>query len=320
MKWVLLISIVFNSYLYSQGIYFSEPTSNHVDYIYSDGLGPIAYNFYHANDIYVYHYYAKLTYPDGSQSNWMEGETGGWWVSKAGTYQIQGKAWVQSIFGGSAYWAYRNAFSFSVVDNYAPANPTNLSVSTPGGGGGVFVHPVIAWNANSEADLSGYTVYRKRDNESWITIATVTTNSYTDTDVIGPNLNQLFTYRVNAFDINGNFSGYSNEDYLYGYKINKKGAGEENINHPPDEFSLSQNYPNPFNPSTNISFSLPQKSFTSLKVYDILGKEIKVLVNDLLSEGSYSFDFNGNNLPSGLYIYQLSTDMGILSRKMVLTK
>ena len=65
-KWTTLIFIIFNTLLYSQGIYFSEPTSCHIDYVGTSGQGPIAYNWYHANDLVVYQYYAKLTYPDGT--------------------------------------------------------------------------------------------------------------------------------------------------------------------------------------------------------------------------------------------------------------
>lgn len=125
MKQVVMFILLCSSIVFSQGIYFSEPTSSHIDYIYASGEGPIVWNFYHANDIVVYRYYAKLTYPDGSQTEWTTsdngvGKIGGWWVSEAGTYQIQGKAWVKSIFGGSEYWAFRKPFSFNVVDNYAP--------------------------------------------------------------------------------------------------------------------------------------------------------------------------------------------------------
>jgi photosystem II stability/assembly factor-like uncharacterized protein len=88
----------------------------------------------------------------------------------------------------------------------------------------------------------------------------------------------------------------------------------------PDKFSLSQNYPNPFNPVTNIEFSLPQKSFVKLKVFDLLGREVQSLVNENLSAGKYKYDFNASALPSGIYFYKLETENFSETRKMVLLK
>ncbi len=70
-------------------------------------------------------------------------------------------------------------------------------------------------------------------------------------------------------------------------------------------FSLSQNYPNPFNPSTNIKFSIPKASFVTLKIYDMLGREVTNLVNENLNTGEYSLTFNASNMPSGVYFYKL---------------
>lgn len=72
-----------------------------------------------------------------------------------------------------------------------------------------------------------------------------------------------------------------------------------------DNFILSQNFPNPFNPSTVINFQIPGRSFVQLKVYDLLGEEIAVLVNEERDKGIYNEVFNGSNLPSGFYIYSL---------------
>jgi len=97
----------------------------------------------------------------------------------------------------------------------------------------------------------------------------------------------------------------------------------------PAEFSLSQNYPNPFNPSTKIKFTIPQSpllggdgrgGLVTLKVYDILGTEIATLVNENKEAGNYSIDFNAAELPSGVYIYQLTTPGFTQARKMILTK
>jgi N-acetylmuramoyl-L-alanine amidase len=88
----------------------------------------------------------------------------------------------------------------------------------------------------------------------------------------------------------------------------------------PTEFTLQQNYPNPFNPTTQIKFSVPQTSNVKLIVTDILGKEVGMLVNDNLSAGNYSANFDAASLSSGVYFYTLITDNFKQSRKMVLMK
>lgn len=88
----------------------------------------------------------------------------------------------------------------------------------------------------------------------------------------------------------------------------------------PAEFKLQQNYPNPFNPATKIQFGIPQKGFTTLKIYDILGKEISSVVSEVLDAGSYDYQFNGENLNSGVYYYVLRSDDFIETKKMMLVK
>ncbi len=88
----------------------------------------------------------------------------------------------------------------------------------------------------------------------------------------------------------------------------------------PNNFSLSQNYPNPFNPSTTISYQLPNNGFVTLKVYDILGKEVATLVNEQKSAGKYEAKFNASNLTSGTYIYKISAGNSVQIKKMILMK
>lgn len=85
-------------------------------------------------------------------------------------------------------------------------------------------------------------------------------------------------------------------------------------------YSLSQNYPNPFNPATTIRYEVPQASFVSLKVYNLIGQEVAVLVNDMKQPGSYTIRFNASNLSSGIYLYKLSSGKNIITKKMVILK
>jgi hypothetical protein len=88
----------------------------------------------------------------------------------------------------------------------------------------------------------------------------------------------------------------------------------------PAEYFLYQNFPNPFNPSTNIGFRIFDFGLVSLKIYDVLGREVATLVNDLLKPGEYRIDWNASNLPSGVYFYTLKTNRFSDSKKMLMIK
>jgi len=88
----------------------------------------------------------------------------------------------------------------------------------------------------------------------------------------------------------------------------------------PDKFSLSQNYPNPFNPVTNIEFSIPKSGNVNISVFDITGREAAVLVNEYLKAGIYKADFDGSNLPSGVYFYTIHSLDFTQTKKMILIK
>ena len=95
---------------------------------------------------------------------------------------------------------------------------------------------------------------------------------------------------------------------------------KSNINGVLTEYKLGQNYPNPFNPSTKINFSLPERSFISLKIFNSLGEEIETLLNEEFEKGSYEYEWNAANLPSGIYFYKLQTDSFTETKKMILLK
>jgi hypothetical protein len=88
----------------------------------------------------------------------------------------------------------------------------------------------------------------------------------------------------------------------------------------PGNYNLSQNYPNPFNPVTKINFALPKQGFVTLKIYDITGREIQILVSDVKQAGYYSVDFNGSSLSSGVYFYRIQSNDFVMTKRMVLIK
>ncbi len=88
----------------------------------------------------------------------------------------------------------------------------------------------------------------------------------------------------------------------------------------PEKFELKQNFPNPFNPNTVISYSIAKSENVSIKIYDILGKEVQTLVNEVKNPGSYNVMFNAQNLSSGVYFYRLTAGNFTDIKKMTLVK
>ena len=88
----------------------------------------------------------------------------------------------------------------------------------------------------------------------------------------------------------------------------------------PNQYRLYQNYPNPFNPSTIIEFTLPKSDFVELKVYNILGKEVTTLISKKLNQGNHTYTFDGKNLASGIYCYQLVAGEYREVKKMILLR
>jgi uncharacterized protein (TIGR02145 family) len=117
---------------------------------------------------------------------------------------------------------------------------------------------------------------------------------------------------------------FSNFIKGYGFSVRcLKGDGVTSVEQEeglPNTFELMQNYPNPFNPTTLISFSLPQATFVTLKVYDVVGREVVNLVNEFKDAGNYKLNFDGSKLSSGIYFYSLQTVNSTISKKMLLIK
>ena len=103
-------------------------------------------------------------------------------------------------------------------------------------------------------------------------------------------------------------------ELIYGLK------GDVHQNAIPTVFSLSQNYPNPFNPLTKINYTLPVGTKVNIKIYDILGRLVKELVNEFKDAGAYTVSFDGSGFASGVYFYRIEAGKFVQSKKMVLLK
>lgn len=209
-------------------------------------------------------------------------------------------------------------------DNQNPIAPQNLTMSSHNN------HPKLIWNKNPELDIDYYAIHRKKGTESYSLLTTVSASlstQYVDNEetictVPPPAQCQnevLAKYKITAIDLTDKVSEYSNEveARLIGGPPEKIVA--DNSNKVLD-YELGQNYPNPFNPVTIINYQIKEKGFVTLKIYDILGKEVSVLVNEETEAGQYSVVFNSGSLPSGVYVYSLRVNDFIQNNTMTLLK
>ncbi|MCS6990157.1 MAG: T9SS type A sorting domain-containing protein [Chloroherpetonaceae bacterium] len=167
----------------------------------------------------------------------------------------------------------------------------------------------LSWTTASELNNAGFEVQRSTNQANWTTLGFVrgagTTTEAQSYSFLDASATGRVFYRLKQIDFDGQFE-YSN--------VIEVNAGL------PKTFALEQNYPNPFNPTTTIAYQLPTASDVSLKVYDMLGKEVTTLVNARQDAGAYSVNFNANNLASGLYFYRLQAGNFVQTRKMMLVK
>jgi hypothetical protein len=204
-----------------------------------------------------------------------------------------------------------------------PSKPQDLRITVHNTGDNAY--PKLNWELNLEPDVisssQAYLIERSLNGGAFTQIAMVngSTSQYIDYSVwwagSGPN---NAAYKIRAKDTQGLTSLYSDiKSIQYGNVWKENLSDNEEVI---TEYRLQQNYPNPFNPVTNILYQLPMSGLVQLKVYDLLGSEVAVLVNELKSEGSYSVSFNASNLPSGVYIYSLRVNDFVQNNKMTLLK
>ncbi len=168
----------------------------------------------------------------------------------------------------------------------------------------------LNWQTATEVNNYGFEIERKIDESDWDNIGfalghgnstSVKSYSFADNSLKS---GTKFRYRLKQIDLNGKYEFSS----------------EIEIKIVLSTFTLYQNYPNPFNPSTKIRYQLPNESKIVIKIYNILGSEVTELLNEQKEAGIYEVEFNASNLTSGTYIYKISADNFVQTRKMILLK
>lgn len=179
--------------------------------------------------------------------------------------------------------------------------------------------PRLIWGPIPNFSASGYKIYwRYGGSGNFSLLATVGPNTleYTHEGLSLGNGN-IAEYKVQAYN------NSANSDFTNTVSIGVSGLyknSSESENNSTKSFSLTQNYPNPFNPSTNIRFTIPEKTLVTIKVFDILGNEIAELLNAEKDAGTYTIKFNADNLSSGLYLYQMKAGGYSFMGKMTFLK
>ena len=168
----------------------------------------------------------------------------------------------------------------------------------------------LNWRTATEINNYGFEIQRATENSDWQKIGFVegagNSNSpkeYSFTDNIGKS--GKYSYRLKQIDINGEYKYSQVVEIFVGL---------------PTKFELKQNYPNPFNPTTNIKYSIGKKTKVTLKVYDMLGREIATLINKEQTPGNYAVEFDALSLSSGVYFYTLKAGEFTATKKMILMK
>lgn len=186
---------------------------------------------------------------------------------------------------------------------------------------------LLEWETATEQDNLGFNLQRKNVQNEWETLIFIEGHGnsnvphqyfYLDTTAIYAAQHNLIYYRLEQLDIDGGI------DYPDSIEVDFPTSVRTEIL--ATEFILHQNYPNPFNPSTKIGYSVAvgdgysTADNVTLKVYDLLGREVSTLVNESKLPGDYEVKFYAENLPSGVYFYQLKTNNIILTKKMILLR
>jgi len=194
------------------------------------------------------------------------------------------------------------------VDNLHPSPPLGLLAAY--GDGNLQVE--LSWQPVDVPDFDYFTVYRgttigfQPGDPYDFTVDT----AFVDNDLTA---GEDYYYVVTAMDFNGNESDFSSE-------ASASPLSTDNESFTPDKYGLSQNFPNPFNPVTTISYDLPKESKVTLIVYDILGNEVRTMVNENMPAGRYRYQLNASNLTSGIYFYRIYAGEFRQTKKMMILK
>jgi len=179
--------------------------------------------------------------------------------------------------------------------------------------------PYLTWIApNVTSTVDHFEVQRSWGGSNFITIHSTSGLSFLDSDITIQGGGILVQYRIAAVYVKQNIPyAFSNIRKISAENVMQKANNYTNVDY---SFSLEQNYPNPFNPTTTITYQVGKDGYVVLKVFNLLGEEVAVLVNQQQQKGNYEVRFDAAGLPSGIYFYRMSSTGIVLNKKLILTK
>ena len=244
---------------------------------------------------------------------WMTNDGGDNWVAFNGgtmlnTYGIRALVFNSTgnhtLFAGVATATGQGVYDYTF--SFVPVELVSFSAEVFSG------NVNLSWLTATELNNYGFQIERRNaETSEWINIGFINgSGNSTETKYYSFSDNSLpagnYFYRLKQMDYSGSFE-YSSEIQVTILEVLS-------------DFALNQNYPNPFNPSTRISFSIPENSFVTLKVYDVLGNEVETLINRELSSGSYEVEFTSKKASSVIYFYNITAGEFSKTMKMILSK
>lgn len=203
----------------------------------------------------------------------------------------------------------KELYQSNIVDAVIPVELTSFTAQV------IYNNVELNWTTATELNNQGFYVERSQKsevrNQDWEVIGFVagygTTTEQKSYSFADDNITTgIYAYRLKQIDFDGTFE-YSN-------------GIEVDVDLTPTEYTLNQNYPNPFNPTTAISYAIPKADFVTLKIYDMLGNEVAVLVNEERPVGTHTLEFNSSGIASGTYFYRIIAGEFTETRKMILLK
>jgi len=214
--------------------------------------------------------------------------------------------------------------ALNAVDEAAdPDAPTNLVITNAGQ---VNQNPDLDWDDNTEPDLDHYEVYRCKsyyNSCTWQLIAQPTSSQYTDYSVqitTQGDADDRHSYYVQAIDTGGYVSGPSNQASVWGTTPLLRGPTADEGPAVPETYALGTSYPNPVRTQTTIRYALPEASDVTLTVYDVLGREVKRLVQSTHAAGFHRVQLDASGLPSGTYLYRLRAGSFVEAKRVVVVR
>ncbi len=245
-------------------------------------------------------------FPVGVTSGFYTNRPAGYILTPAQNIEIVGGLWYVNIHTSASPGGEIRGQLDSVNNGTLPVELSSFASNV------LKNNVTLNWSTVIEINNSGFDIQRKSsESTEWTSVGYVTgygnSNQVINYSFVDRGLNNgSYNYRLKQIDINGNFEYYNLEnEVVIGIPVN---------------YSLSQNYPNPFNPTTRIDFDIPENGNVEIKLFDVNGRKVSTLLNDIRPAGYYSIQFSSEKLSSGVYYYTLTAGSFFSTKKMIVIK